>query len=96
MDFIGGDYMELRITVYKNSGKFYTDEVVKNDKDIYLWKEEFKDFIRANIPARVSGGYVVVEDLNDNQSFHNVLYKYDELMGRGQLTLIMHTMKCLA
>lgn len=71
--------MKLRITVYKESGKYYTHEDVECEKDIPSWGKEFKSFIRENLPAKLSEGYVVVEDRSDNQSFHQALYKYENL-----------------
>lgn len=71
--------MKIKITVYKASGKYYTEEIVENNTDILLFENKFKQFIKDNLPARVNGGYVVVEDVGENQSFHKALYKYDEL-----------------
>lgn len=71
--------MKIKITIYKESGKYYTDEIVENKKDIFAWEEEFRDFVRNNIPAKLNQGYITVEDVNDNQSFHQILYKYEDL-----------------
>ena len=71
--------MKIKITVYKASGKYYTDETVESDVDIPMFKDDFKKFIRENIPARIGEGYITVEDVCDDQSFHQVLYLYNEL-----------------
>lgn len=71
--------MKIKITVYKASGKYYTDEIVENIEDIPMFKLEFNKFVRDNIPAKIGEGYIVVEDMSDNQSFHQGLYKYNEL-----------------
>jgi len=38
--------MKIKITVYKESGKYYTDEIVENVKDIPMFKDVFKKFIK--------------------------------------------------
>lgn len=43
-------------------------------------KIKIKEFIIKNLPAKLSDGYVVVEDVGDNQSFHNALYKMEDLL----------------
>lgn len=73
--------MEIEITVFKNSGKYYTNDIVKSDTDIWLFKDEFKQFVKDNLPAKISEGFVTVRDTKDNQSFHIALYRYEELFG---------------
>lgn len=72
--------MKIKITVYKDTGKFYTSEEVEHSEDIPSWEDEFKDFIIKNLPAKYTDGYVVVEDIGDNETFHNSLYKMNELL----------------
>lgn len=71
--------MELKITIYKESGKYYTDEVIKHKKDLQPWSEEYREFLKSNLPATCNDGYIVVEDASEEQSFHNALYKYEDL-----------------
>ena len=73
--------MYIRITVYKESGKYYTHEDVRCEKDIPLYSEEFKRFIVDNIPADLKCGFIVITDVGslDEQTFHNELYQYKEL-----------------
>lgn len=71
--------MHFMISVYKDTGKWYTDFEVKTDRIIELHKSEFKEFIRDCLPAHCKGGFVVVNSCDDDSGFHNVLYKYDEL-----------------
>ena len=71
--------MEIEIIIFKNSGKYYTSDTVKNDKDIWLFEQEFKDFVIVNLPAKLSDGYIMVRDTSDNQSFHTRLYTYNQL-----------------
>ena len=77
--------MKIEIIVFKGSGKYYTSDVAENEEDILMFKPEFKEFIRNNIPARVSDGYIVVKDLEDvdynKQSFHYALYHYNDIFG---------------
>lgn len=72
--------MEIKITVYKESGKYYTDTIAKSETDIPMFKQEFKKFVIDNLPAKLRNGYVIVEDVDiEKQSFHQGLYKIDEL-----------------
>ena len=77
--------MKIEIIVFKGSGKYYTSDVVENEEDILMFRPEFKEFIRSNIPAKISDGYIVIKDPEDvdydNQSFHYALYKYNEIFG---------------
>lgn len=72
--------MKIKITVYKSTGKFYNSEIVEHKEDIPVWRVDYKEFIVKNLPAKLSDGYVVVEDVGDNQSFHNALYKMEDLL----------------
>lgn len=71
--------MKIKIVVYKATGKYYTEGIVESGNDIPLFKDEFKEFVKNNLPAKIGGGYVTVEDMEDNQSFHQALYLYNEL-----------------
>lgn len=71
--------MEIEILVFKESGKWYASQTVKNDIDIPLFKDEFKEFIKKNLPANIGEGYIVVLDGNNNSSFHMRHYKYSDL-----------------
>lgn len=73
--------MELEVTVYKESGKYYTSSIIRSEKEIPLWKDDFKVFVANNLPALYSGGYVTVADTKDDcEGFHHALYKFDELI----------------
>ncbi len=71
----------IRIDVYKPSGKWYTGEVVTNEKDIPLHDPAFKTFIDTHMPAHYGEGFVVVTDCANGQGFHNHLFKYDPIKG---------------
>ena len=71
--------MKIEIIVYKESGKFYTKEIVEAKEDIPMYNDEFIEFIKNNIPAKIGEGYIVVRDYGDNPSFHQALYTYKEL-----------------
>ena len=45
-----------------------------------MWRVDYKEFIVKKLPVKLSDGYVVVEDVGDNQSFHNALYKMEDLL----------------
>ena len=71
--------MELELVVFKESGKYYTSQVVKSDEDIFLFKDEFKQFISDNLPARIENGFVCVMDGEENDTFHIALFRISEL-----------------
>ena len=71
--------MKIEIIVFKESGKFYTSEVVEADRNIPMYKDEFIEFVKNNIPARIGEGYIVVRDYEDNQTVHQALYPYKRL-----------------
>lgn len=73
--------MEIEITVYKGTGKYYTSGKASHDEEIPLWNDKFDEFVANNLPAFVSGGYVTVDDVDDAcKGFHCHLYLYDELI----------------
>lgn len=70
--------MIIEIIVYKNSGKFYTSEVIESDIDIPFYKtEKFKEFIRNNNPANIGEGFIVTQD--NGTGFHDALWRYEEI-----------------
>lgn len=69
--------MKIEITVYKESGKWYTSEIVDVDENISMYQEDFKQFIRDNNPANIGEGFITTKDLGDG--FHDALWKYNEL-----------------
>lgn len=69
--------MEIEIIVYKNSGKWYTSEVVNSDIEIPMFKDEFKQFIKDNNPANIGEGFIVTKDLGNG--FHDALWRYEEI-----------------
>lgn len=72
--------MSLVITVYKESGKWYTSWVVDSDTNYDLWDERFTAFIRDHLPANIGEGFVVVEDTpNSDVGFHRRLFRYSDL-----------------
>lgn len=73
--------MKLHITIYKSTGKYYTDTVVECSENIPLWDDRFRAFIKKHLPvSQSSGGYIVVQDVAGESGFHNCLLTYDELM----------------
>ena len=71
--------MELELIVFKESGKYYASQVVKSNEDIFLFEDEFKQFISDNLPARIENGFVCVMDGEENDTFHTALFRINEL-----------------
>lgn len=70
--------MEIMITVFKESGKYYYESIVRVDKNIPIYeKEEFKKFIRENNPANIGEGFIVTKDMGTD--FHTALWRYEEV-----------------
>ena len=74
--------MKLHITAFKDTGKFYLDNIVTYDTDIPIHRPEFKTFIQNNAPALPTGGFVLVQDEPENKTFHTHLFHVDRA---GQL-----------
>lgn len=77
--------MRIKITVFRQTGKYYTSCIVGGDRDIPLFEEEFTQFVTENLPADLGEGYVLVQDAEDadsSQSFHIRLYRREEITGR--------------
>ena len=72
--------MEIEIIVFKNSGKYYTSEIVHTEKDIPIWTEEFKQFIKDHNPANIGEGYIITKDADRFVTgFHVRLWTYNEI-----------------
>lgn len=72
--------MRIKITVFKKSGKYYTEEVVESDKELRLFENEFQVFVYENLPALITDGYVVVNnDDCEDDNFYESLYKFMDL-----------------
>lgn len=69
--------MKIEITVYKKNGKWYATEIVEVDKDIPMYKDEFKQFVKENVPANIREGFISTKDLGNG--FHNALWRYEEI-----------------
>lgn len=69
--------MKIEITVYKESGKWYTSDIVESATDIPLWKDEFKQFIKDNNPADIGKGFIATRNVEDG--FHSFLWRYEDL-----------------
>ena len=71
--------MKIEITVYKETGKYYTSTIVENETPIMLFEEDFKKFVAENLPAIISDGFVVTRNADpDSQEFYERLYRTTE------------------
>lgn len=71
--------LHISICVYKPSGKWYTSGEATSEENIPLWDDAFKQFVREHLPAQINDGYVVVNDCDDGEGFHHVLYTHETL-----------------
>lgn len=70
--------MEIEITVYKESGKYYYSSIVKVEKNIPIYeREDFMKFLRENNPANIGEGFIVTNDVGTD--FHTALWRYEEV-----------------
>jgi len=67
--------MNIKITIYKSSGKYYTSQVCYEDKNINLFDDEWINWLNDHLPAHLEEGYAVTEDWDSYEGFHNALYK---------------------
>lgn len=73
--------IKLKINSYKSSGKWYGEQIIELEKDIPIWDDKFKKMLTNNISCACYDGFIVVDDMEDNQTFHKVLYPaYDIIM----------------
>ena len=73
--------MKIKITVFESSGKYYTESIIECLDDIPMWETKFEEFIKENNPANIGEGFILTEDLCDqNQYFHTALWKYEDIM----------------
>lgn len=71
---------KIKATVYKNTGKFYTENTIESDKSIHLFeKESFIKLLADNGVPFIEDGFVVTTDLDDGEGFHNHLFQCNEL-----------------
>lgn len=72
------ELMHLQITVYKDTGKFYTSCEVTGP-NISMFRDDFYEFIKRNLPSKCENGYIVVQDISYSSDFHNCLIKMNDL-----------------
>lgn len=69
--------MKIEIIIYKESGKWYTHDIIESDIEIPMYKEDFKEFIKKHNPADIGSGFIVTRDVEDG--FHDALWRYNEI-----------------
>lgn len=74
--------VEIKITSYKPSGKYYDGKVIKINKNINIWDDEFYQILLDNCPYK--GGFIVVDDINidKHDKFYQGLFKYEDIVDR--------------
>lgn len=74
--------MKFRVTVFKDTGKFYAEDIVECET-VPVYREEFKKVLKKNLPADIGEGFVVINDEgfeeHNNNLLYNALYRYYEL-----------------
>ena len=70
--------MNLTITVYEDTGRFYSDATVNVPADTQMWDENFRQLIRDNLPATYEDGFVTV--VGDGENFVNCLFQMNDLI----------------
>lgn len=79
---LNNDKMEVVISVYKRSGKWYTGETFVADQ-IQMFDDAWLPWVSSHLPANLgAGSYVIVRSTDrdiDAGHFHNALYKYEEM-----------------
>lgn len=73
--------MKINIVVFREDGEFCNDTVVEVPSDIPYWHDEFKKIVRDNNPEDIGEGYIMTDDLNNDDPFYYCkLWKYDDIM----------------
>lgn len=77
-----GELMEVTISAYKPSGKWYASHTLRC-RNIDLSSREFVCWLKRNVPARLGPGatYVVQSTESDacSGNFHNQLFRHEQL-----------------
>lgn len=71
------------ITVWKESGKYYTHDRVMIPAEYHVFEDRFKQLIWEHRGATCTGGFITVQDAEDapaNCVFHFAMFRTDELM----------------
>lgn len=73
------------ITVWKDSGKYYTHDRVMIPAEYNTFEDRFKQFVWKHRGATCSGGFITVQDAQDapaDSGFHFALFRTDEMMAQ--------------
>lgn len=81
-DKLPNGLMEVTISAYKPSGKWYASHTLRC-RNIDLFSKEFISWLKRNVPARLGPGatYVVQSTEADARTgnFHNQLFRHEQL-----------------
>lgn len=73
--------VKIKANVYKDTGKFYTETEIITEKQINLFEtKEFIALLKENGVPFIENGFIVVNDLEDGEGFHNHLFKCNEFI----------------
>lgn len=76
--------MKLLLSVYKDTGKYYTSNVIETDIDVIKQDAEYMQLIRDNCPAKLTDGYMIVKNEDDDGQFVDRLYMLNQLLERSK------------
>lgn len=74
---------KIRITVWKESGKYYTHDDVDIPAELNIWQTEFRKFIWEHRGATCADGFITVQDIDScdfNSGFHTILLRSNDLI----------------
>ncbi|MFR1685797.1 hypothetical protein B5E87_09630 [Massilimicrobiota sp. An142] len=70
--------MRLIVDIYKDTGKWYTTLIINNETEIRMYDKDYDDFLKSSFKIP-EGGYAVVRDSEENETFHQRLYTSEKL-----------------
>jgi len=76
--------MKILLTVYKDTGKYYTSESVETDIDPIKQHEAFLELIKEKCPARLTNGVMTVMNQDEDGTFVNRMYPLNQLLDNSK------------
>lgn len=72
--------LNITATVYKNTGKYYDSCQIKQTEEVRLYDTYgIAKLLNNKIPF-IENGFIVLQDNEDGDGFHNHLFKVEELV----------------
>lgn len=76
--------LDITATVYKNTGKYYDSCTIKQAEEVRIYDiYGIANLLKGKVPF-IEGGFIVIQDNEDGNGFHNHLFRVEELKRIGR------------